>query len=881
MDDERGISQEEHQDQINKYSAVRERYVAYAAVLKRVLEDACAVSFPEAFVQSRAKTVSSFAEKCVRKYHKYKNPVDQLSDLCGARIILQTLEQVRAVKEFIEDNFIVHERDDKTLSLGEETFGYRDMHYVVSIDPDGDDALTITDEERALIASLRAEIQVRTWLQHAWADTLHDRLYKSPLRPPREVRRTGNLQAALMEEGDRNFSEMADVMDGMKANYTALAGREEVEKEVAVRRLLLQNEPREEKKPGLALELVRLLSACGRYSEAVDVLQDYENVEDANQGELISDLGFAQCKAAREHPQAPQYSQGRDRLRTSLDLLRKALRPKKPLHRRFVQDLRKAKSLLARGHHRLAWAQEVTSGEKHKARRNYEKAHGLEPDNPYHLASFLGFELYLAPQWDLLVPMRETIRTAVETCEGHALAGIELPYACFTAGRLSLLLAKSFEASDDSEEASACSFQAFSFYARGLRHCLDGSHCIPSEVLQEEEDWIQRLHEREAVSAGSKWVMDLLAMPRHVGERVEGAEALQPAAPPEALQPTGPSGAGEELSRRRLIVVGGAASMSQEDVDRIRPLLRAALKNYTGVVVSGGTRSGVPGCVGDIAEELDPHRAFILKGYLPRRLPLDASLDDRYDEHEVVGDHTFSPEQLLRTWSDFLDEGIRPEDVIVLGFGGGPLSGAEYHLALALGASVAVITGTGGTADVLAQDQMWTALPNLLPTPFDIASVRALVEPPEREFEDDVLEDMARAFHEAFVAKSSGRLPENMKPWPALAETFKSANREQARYAVEILNACGFEARESSDPTPFREFTHDEIEIMAEMEHGRWNVDRLRDGWRPGPRVARLKTHDCLVPWSELTEDIKAYDREAVRRFPEILRKAGLEVYEP
>jgi len=26
-------------------------------------------------------------------------------------------------------------------------------------------------------------------------------------------------------------------------------------------------------------------------------------------------------------------------------------------------------------------------------------------------------------------------------------------------------------------------------------------------------------------------------------------------------------------------------------------------------------------------------------------------------------------------------------------------------------------------------------------------------------------------------------------------------------------------------------FIEDEIEIMAEMEHTRWNVERLRDGW--------------------------------------------------
>ena len=56
-------------------------------------------------------------------------------------------------------------------------------------------------------------------------------------------------------------------------------------------------------------------------------------------------------------------------------------------------------------------------------------------------------------------------------------------------------------------------------------------------------------------------------------------------------------------------------------------------------------------------------------------------------------------------------------------------------------------------------------------------------------------------------------------------------------------------------------------------------MERLRDGWRYGkPRDDSRQLHDCLVSWNELTDDIKRYDRDAVRAFPEILAKAGLEV---
>ena len=47
------ITPEQHREQIDQYSQEYGCYEKCAEVLKRVLERGCAVSFPEAFVQSR------------------------------------------------------------------------------------------------------------------------------------------------------------------------------------------------------------------------------------------------------------------------------------------------------------------------------------------------------------------------------------------------------------------------------------------------------------------------------------------------------------------------------------------------------------------------------------------------------------------------------------------------------------------------------------------------------------------------------------------------------------------------------------------------------------------------------------------------------------
>src|SRR5205823_332851 len=111
-------TEERHKQQIAAYEQARDRYVTYAQLLKQTLERACAPSLPDAFVQSRAKTVSSFAEKVARKFERYPDAVKQFTDLCGARVIVQSIEQVQAVCRFIEANFNIVEKEDKGLLLG-------------------------------------------------------------------------------------------------------------------------------------------------------------------------------------------------------------------------------------------------------------------------------------------------------------------------------------------------------------------------------------------------------------------------------------------------------------------------------------------------------------------------------------------------------------------------------------------------------------------------------------------------------------------------------------------------------------------------------------------------------------------------------------------
>src|SRR5438094_7464847 len=125
------LSAEEHRQQIEAYRAEFPHYQTYAAALERVLQQACSFSVPHAIVHARPKSLSSFAEKALRKHDQYPDPVHDLTDLCGVRIIVHTREQVEDVQRFIEANFHRCEKENVKARLGDKEFGYLSVHYIV------------------------------------------------------------------------------------------------------------------------------------------------------------------------------------------------------------------------------------------------------------------------------------------------------------------------------------------------------------------------------------------------------------------------------------------------------------------------------------------------------------------------------------------------------------------------------------------------------------------------------------------------------------------------------------------------------------------------------------------------------------------------------
>jgi ppGpp synthetase/RelA/SpoT-type nucleotidyltranferase len=191
-----------------QYQRVRPLYELFARTVQDILGEALRnAGIKAASIEGRAKAIDSFAEKAALPDEedpdkpKYKEPLNQITDLAAARVITFFLRTIQDVDTLIETEFIVREKSDKAeLLLREERLGYQSIHYLVELKPN-----RTTLPEYARYRGLIAEVQLRTVLQHAWAEIEHDIQYKSVETIPAAVRRRFMALAGMLEIADREF----------------------------------------------------------------------------------------------------------------------------------------------------------------------------------------------------------------------------------------------------------------------------------------------------------------------------------------------------------------------------------------------------------------------------------------------------------------------------------------------------------------------------------------------------------------------------------------------------------------------------------------------------------------------------------------------------
>jgi len=151
-------------------------------------------------ISGRCKNRKSFEKKITKKSH-YKNLPD-ITDLAGVRIITHYADDVDIIAKLIEKEFEIDRGNstDKRLILDPDRFGYLSLHYVVSLKNTRSKLQEYSDYE-----GLKVEIQIRSILQHTWAEIEHDIGYKSEHEVPGPIKRKFSRLAGLLELADQEF----------------------------------------------------------------------------------------------------------------------------------------------------------------------------------------------------------------------------------------------------------------------------------------------------------------------------------------------------------------------------------------------------------------------------------------------------------------------------------------------------------------------------------------------------------------------------------------------------------------------------------------------------------------------------------------------------
>jgi GTP pyrophosphokinase len=155
-------------------------------------------------VSFRVKKRNSLAGKLAGAGYRYAH-IEDVTDIVGVRVVTYFADEVDDIARLIEEEFAVDWANsvDKRAILEHDRFGYLSLHHVVGLLP-----ATLGRPGNKRFSGMKAEIQTRSLLQHAWAAIEHDLGYKSALAVPREQRRKFSRLAGLLELADQEFMEI-------------------------------------------------------------------------------------------------------------------------------------------------------------------------------------------------------------------------------------------------------------------------------------------------------------------------------------------------------------------------------------------------------------------------------------------------------------------------------------------------------------------------------------------------------------------------------------------------------------------------------------------------------------------------------------------------
>lgn len=157
-------------------------------------------------VSARAKNVERFMAKAIKTNDdgkpKYSDPMNQIQDQIGARIVVFYLSDIQQIDDKVHDYYSPIEEKYLVPDTVNE-FGYEGKHYTLFIPKD----LLLPDYLKGQYPQF-FELQIKTLFEHAWAEANHDLAYKPHIELSNEQKRKIAFTAAQAWGADLIFNQL-------------------------------------------------------------------------------------------------------------------------------------------------------------------------------------------------------------------------------------------------------------------------------------------------------------------------------------------------------------------------------------------------------------------------------------------------------------------------------------------------------------------------------------------------------------------------------------------------------------------------------------------------------------------------------------------------
>jgi len=840
--------------------------------MQKILQKAIGELGLMGFAEARAKNLVSFSNKIILK-DKYSNPLTDMTDLCGARIVVHFKSQVDKVCDFIKKNFEIDEANSLDLKskLMVNEFGYRSIHYIIS--PKKDSILGVNIEQR--FKTLKAEIQVRTLAEHIWADISHDRIYKTELNIPDEWKREAAQLSAMLENADKKFAGMASEIDSLASVYELQFENEKTDIDIlklkTVISVLKDNNDECIKN---SLKLSAIYRAKDYFTEAIELLEPLLDKPVKNKIlnlKLRFEYGMVITMSSGLDTENPCYVDG-------TRIIDKVLDGFDHLDETTKKENEEALSYI---YYRAGKLFQRNSEEKKRVAGLFTKAHNIMPENPLYMVALMeSLVLDNLTTADYNISLFKTsMINAVPKLKELIGIGIKRLPAFFASGHCYLFL--------NNEE------KCINSYANAVETILNGKYLNSCATINAEIALLGKMKNINAELAEEAKLYLNIAM--HLVYGTDNGTKYKSSICKYRINKT------KKFKTPVVIVAGGASMMDESKVNTYGNYIREIMHGFSGTIISGGTTAGIPGLTGKMKAELKVPAEFELDAYLPEKLPSDAVRSEYYDNFYATLSDGFSALDVLVCWSDLICNNIKPKDVILVGIDGGKIATMEYKIALSLGAKVALMAYSGRAVSDFILDKFWKNHPNLLIIPNDPLTLWALVnQTAKTQLTDDDIKTLAPKVHDFYRDQELKKFKSKsedinkykvLMPWNNLSEALQNSNIKQVAFFEHMLKRVGLRIRKKANPVLFdveanlklqKSFLSDNLtafDALAMLEHARWNAERLLDGWRYGPKDIAKKLNPCIKAWQDLDDETKKYDYDPVRNIPVLLSMVGYEVY--